>query len=209
MAVCCPSWRGDKSPFPIKSNELYYSSAFRNAKASGLSREKQQTLHTWIHSNCDISNYQCNYYNLTISLQSRRPELFKTNKKDTARNPWQFAHLKWRNSISPQLLPQIVVKYKFSMLFSNTFFSFHRNKSKTRKDMGVCASLNALLWNSVVADYLAKKPTGSFGNRAVSSLPVSGDRNSVPATSTTSNNGWLSTESIEDTHTFIKWNKLH
>lgn len=143
MAVCCPSWRGDKSPFPIKSNELYYSSALRNAKASGLSREKQQTLHTWIHSNCDISNYQCNYYNLTISLQSRRPGLFKTNKKDTARNPWQFAHLKWRNSISPQLLPQIAVKYKFSTLFSNTFFSFHRNKSKPRKHMGFCASVSS------------------------------------------------------------------
>lgn len=128
------SWRGDKSPFPIKSNELYYSSVFRNAKASGLSREKQQTLHTWIHSKCDRSNYQCNYYNLTISLQSRRPQLFETNKKDTARNPGQFAHLKWRNSISPQLLLQIVVKYKFSKLFSNSFFSFHRNKQKTMKD---------------------------------------------------------------------------
>lgn len=147
MAVCCTSWRGGKSPFPIKSNELYYSSAFRNAKASGLSREKQQTLHTWIHSNCDISNYQCNYYNLTISLQSRRPEPFKTNKKDTARN--QFAHLKWRNSISPQLLPQIVVKYKFSKLFSNTLSSFHKNKSKLMNDtVFVLLFFNAVLWNS-------------------------------------------------------------
>lgn len=141
MAVCCTSWRGDKSPFPIKSNELYYSSAFRNAKASGLSREKQQTLHTWIHSSCDISNYQSNYYNLTISLQSRRPQLFQTNKKDTARNPGQLAHLKWRNSISPQLSPQFVVKHKFSKLFSDTFFSFHRNKSKPTKDVAFCASI--------------------------------------------------------------------
>lgn len=148
MAVCCLSWRGDKSPFPIKSNELYYSSAFRNAKASGLSREKQQTLHTWIHSNCDISNYQCNYYNLTISLQSRRPEVFKTKKKDTARNLWQFADFKRRNSISAQLLPQTVVKHKFSKLFSKNSFLFKEINQNPRKTQPfVLLVFTAELWN--------------------------------------------------------------